>query len=130
MAKAAILVGIAGSKRKFIAGQMSELCFYLRIDGVEISEVTSFAPHWRILRDLEHVLRGYASSVERQYVDFLCNRPGPEDQLMSAREFVVLNGWRNDLETGEDVRCQPLPIEAIESFRNSLICHGFKEAGK
>lgn len=127
MPKAAILVGIAGSKRKFIAGRMSELCFYLRIDGREISEVTSFAPHWQILSALTEELHGYASSVEKQYLNFLRYSPGLQDELMNVREFVVLNGWCNCLETGNDIRCQPLPIEAIEVLRGELISRGFKE---
>ncbi len=127
MPKAAILVGIAGSKRKFIAGQMSELCFYLRIDGVEISESTCFAPHWQILGSLNEDLCDYAKSVQKELVGFVRYH---HIASSAVYEFIICNGWRNNFETGEDVRCQPLPIQAIDVFRNELIACGLREAKK
>jgi len=129
MPKAAILVGIAGSKRKFVAGQMSELCFYLRIDGVEISEITSFAPHWQILKTLLDDLREFAGII-RKDLDLYIQRSFSLEDEPDAPEFVILNGWRNCFDTGNDVRCQPLPIQAIDVFRNELIVCGLKEAKK
>ncbi len=126
MPKAAILVGIAGSKRKFVAGQMSELCFYLRIDGREINEITSFAPHWQILKTLKDDLRDFAGSIRNDLDLYVKYNFSLEDEP-GTREFVILNGWRNCFTTGNDVRCQPLPVEAIDVLKAELISLGLKE---
>ena len=129
MVKVEILVGVVGSKRKFVAGQISEFCLYLRVDGRDSLEVTSFMPYQQILSYFEESFRDYAVSLQKQICYFVnynyCRSFDPSDC-----EFIVRNGWRNRFDTGEDVRCQPLPLEIINTFRDELTSLGLKEAKK
>ena len=118
MSKAEILLGVAATKRKFVLGQMSEVCFYLRIEGKEDWEITCFMPYWQILRQLKYDLRNFAHGVARSA------------KRARVKEFVLRNGMRNNFETGKDVRCLALPASLVNEFRKVLVSRGLREVKK
>lgn len=123
MVKVTILIGVAASRRKFVTGQMSEFCLYLRVNGQEVGEVIFFMPHQKITSFAMNNRYDYAHSVHKS-VAYVCGFSPFECEL------AILNGWCNNFQTGECVRCQPLPIEFVDAFRDALICHGFNTEKK
>ena len=118
MPKAEILLGIAASKRKSVVYRKSEICFYLRIEGKEDSEITCFMPYWQILQMLNYDLHNFARRVSRSA------------KMARVREFVIKNGMRNNFEDGKDVRCLALPVVLVNDFRQMLLSLGLREAKK
>lgn len=125
MLRVEILVGIAASKRKWFAGNKSEFCYYLRVDGFELSEETFFAPYSEIVSSPPEEIRILARST---WVN--CRQYAVSKGCSCEMSFVIRNGWRNVFETGKDIRCRALPVSFIKLMSKYLREQGFVEVKK